>query len=82
MGGMPFAGIPRKARWGAAGLPEGSGRFFSARRPARLSTLRRAGRRCGCRAGMGGGMSAVQTTQLTANWPQLTILRTRLSRSE
>ena len=27
-------------------------------------------------------MSAVQTTQLTENWPQLTILRTRLSRSE
>lgn len=64
------------------GFPEGPGRLSSARRPARLSTLRQAGRRCECRAGMGGGISAVQTTQLTENWPQLTILRTRLSRSE
>lgn len=64
MGGMPFAGIPRKARWGAAGLPEGSGRFFSARRPARLSTLRRAGRRCGCRA----GTQSRETDALAAIW--------------
>ena len=34
---------------------------------------------CGCRASMGGGMSAGQTTQLTENRPQLTVLRTRLS---
>ena len=43
-----------------SGFPEGPGRLSSARRPARLSTLRRAGRRCGCRASMGGGMSAVR----------------------
>ena len=35
--------------------------------PCRFGTLRQAGRRCGCRAGMGEEVSAVQTTQLTAN---------------
>ena len=43
-----------------SGFPEGPGRLAEERRPARLSTLRRAGRRCGCRASMGGGMSAVR----------------------
>lgn len=42
-----------------SGFPEGPGRLSSARRPARLSTLRQAGRRCGCRASMGEEMSAV-----------------------
>lgn len=44
MGGMPFAGIPPRGEMGGSGFPEGSGRFSSARRPARLSTLRQAGR--------------------------------------
>ena len=48
LGGMPFAaGIPREARWGADGFPDGLGRLSSARRPARFGTPRRAGRWCG-----------------------------------
>lgn len=64
MGGMPFAGIPRKARWGAGGFPDGPGRLSSARRPARLSTLRQAGCRCGCRA----GTQSRETDELAAIW--------------
>ncbi len=64
MGGMPFAGIPRKARWGAGGFPEGSGRFFSARRPARLSILRRAVCRCGYRT----STQSRETDALAAIW--------------
>lgn len=55
---------PPEGEMGGSGFPEGSGRFFSARRPARLSTLRRAGRRCGCRA----GTQPRETDALAAIW--------------
>ena len=47
-----------------SGFPEGPGRLSSARRPARLSTLRQAGRRCGCRA----STQSRETDALAAIW--------------
>lgn len=47
-----------------SGFPEGPGRLSSARRPARLSTLRRAGRRCGCHA----STQSRETDALAAIW--------------
>lgn len=63
MGGMPFAGIPRKARWGATASRRALGAFPRQGAPP-LRRLEAVSGRCGCRA----GTQSRETDALAAIW--------------